>query len=91
MVKVKGISFALPLRTNLPQPDNHNICFKTVQNEDGGFKGIDFTKAVIVDLDKDIMNKNIQLKNKQEFLEIQGNVKKLLVILRNLLNVTSPR
>ncbi|TNH00109.1 hypothetical protein FHQ26_11520 [Testudinibacter sp. TR-2022] len=78
LVQVKGINFALPLRTNLPQPDNKNICFKTIPNGKGGFKGIDFTKAVIVDLHSDIMNKNIQLRDKQEFLNIQGNVKKII-------------
>lgn len=77
LVQVKGLNFALPLRTNLPQPDNEGICFKTIPNGNGGFKGIDFTKAVIVDLHNDIMNKNIQLRNKQEFLNIQGNVKKI--------------
>lgn len=77
LVQVKGVNFALPLRTNLPQPDNDKICFKTVPNENGGFKGIDFTKAVIVDLHSDIMNKTIQLRDKQEFLHIQGNVKKI--------------
>lgn len=77
LVQIKKINFALPLRTNLPQPENENICFKTIPNNNGGFKGIDFTKAVIVDLHSDIMNKNIQLRDKQEFLNIQGNVKKI--------------
>jgi protein AbiQ len=78
LVQVKGYNFALPFRTNLPNPENEKICFKTVKNEDGGFKGIDFTKAVIVDLHTDITSKNIQLSDKQEFLCVQGNVRKII-------------
>ncbi|MFC0323681.1 type III toxin-antitoxin system TenpIN family toxin [Gallibacterium melopsittaci] len=78
LVQVKNLHFALPLRTNLPQPENDKICFKTIHNDKGGYKGIDFTKAIIVDLHNDIMNTNIQLRDKQEFLCIQGNVKKII-------------
>lgn len=78
LVQVKGHNFALPFRTNLPNPENENVCFKTIENGSGGFKGIDFTKAVIVDLHTDITNQNIQLSDKQEFLCVQGNVKKIV-------------
>lgn len=76
LVKVKGLDFALPLRSNLPEKEGVGI--KTIPNpqEKGRFKGIDFSKAIIVSAE-DLKTDRVILKDKAELLFIQGNDKKI--------------
>lgn len=81
LVKVKNLRFALPLRSNLP---NREGCgFKTIENkaltEEHGlvkFKGIDFSKAILIYDDSFLKEDNVLLKDKQEWINILGNEKK---------------
>lgn len=73
LVEVKSLKFALPLRTNLPK----GVGIVTVKNDNGGFKGIDFSKAILLKSDSWCKDDIVQLKRKEELLNIQGNDKKI--------------
>lgn len=74
LVKVKNLDFCLPLRSNLPEIEGVGI--KTIQNiETGKYKGIDFSKAILIE-DRTYLKEDIvQLKDKTELLYIQANDK----------------
>lgn len=76
LVKVKHLDFALPLRSNLPE--RKGVGIKTVPNSNGRFKGIDFSKAILVTDRRYLKADGVQLKNKAELLTIQGNERKIV-------------
>ncbi|MGX2987425.1 type III toxin-antitoxin system TenpIN family toxin [Ursidibacter arcticus] len=76
LVKVKKLTFALPLRSNLPDEDG--IGMKTIENTvTGKFKGIDFSKAILITSDECLKKDVVQLKEKSELLFIQAQDKKI--------------
>lgn len=77
LVKVKGLKFAIPLRSNLPECNGIGI--KTIENEDnkGRFKGIDFSKAVIITDEKYLKNDRVILKRTEELLFIKSQDRKI--------------
>ncbi|GAB1673911.1 type III toxin-antitoxin system TenpIN family toxin [Mannheimia haemolytica] len=78
LVQVKNLDFALPLRSNLPQREGVGI--KTIPNpdEEGRFKGVDFSKAILLTDKSYLKTDKVQLKNKSELLNIQGNERKIV-------------
>lgn len=78
LVRVKNLDFALPLRSNLPEREGVGI--KTIPNprEDGKFKGIDFSKAILLTDKSYLKTDTVQLKNKSELLNIQGNERRIV-------------
>lgn len=71
LLKIKHLTFALPLRSNLPTREGVGLI--TIENDKGGYKGIDFSKAVIIpekDQKSYFLTTKVQLKNKTEYLEI---------------------
>ena len=84
LVKIRGLNFALPLRTTLP--NRADIGIKTIPN--GKFdkfgqpfyKGIDFSKAVILPEEKEHYLKSdvLYLKSFKERLIIEGQYKKII-------------
>lgn len=78
LVRVKNLDFALPLRSNLPEREGVGI--KTIPNpqENGKFKGIDFSKAILLTDKSYLKTDTVQLKNKSELLNIQGNERRIV-------------
>ncbi len=78
LIEIKGLKFALPLRSNLPKREGVGI--KTIENPNnkGRFKGIDFSKAILITDDSLLKPDMVQLKDKQELLNIQGNQKRIV-------------
>lgn len=78
LVKVKNLDFALPLRSNLPEREGIGI--KTIPNPDkeGRFKGVDFSKAILLTDKSYLKTDRVQLKKKSELLNIQGNERRIV-------------
>lgn len=78
LVRVKNLDFALPLRSNLPE--RNGVGIKTIPNpnSNGRFKGIDFSKAILLADKNYLKNDTVQLKSKAELLNIQGNERKIV-------------
>ena len=78
LVRVKNLDFALPLRSNLPEREGVGI--KTIPNphDEGKFKGIDSSKAIVLTDKSYSKTHTVQLKNKSELLNIQGNERRIV-------------
>lgn len=68
VVEVRGLRFAIPLRTNL----THKQGFKTVNNG-----GLDYSKALLIFDDQDI-RADIKLKSPEEFKAITNREDKIV-------------
>lgn len=80
LVKVKGLQFALPLRSHIP--DREGCGFKTIEHQESKeqrkkFKGIDFSKAILISDDSFLKHDHVVLKDKNEWIFIIGNGKKI--------------
>ncbi|MFT4926220.1 MAG: hypothetical protein ACI8WB_002318 [Phenylobacterium sp.] len=70
-VKIKGVMFAIPFRSNM----NHKHGFKTVFYK-GIWNGLDYSKAIIID-ESDLKSEAFKLRRNDEYLKVKKNKDKI--------------
>jgi protein AbiQ len=71
LVKIDNLTFAIPFRSNI----NHNaslITLRQTTNSKNGRRGIDFSKAVVINDEKYIDRSRFPYINRQEFIFLES-------------------